>query len=75
MIQDQDLNVLGSPLISLKDLPKFNEFDRVTVRITAIKIQEPRTVSNSKVKQEIMGVLHQLQEYNSTTTKATCDKL
>ena len=54
VIEDQELNVLGSPLISLKDLAKFNEFDRVTVRVTVIEMQEPRTVSNSKVKQDIM---------------------
>ena len=43
----------GSPIVNLADLPNFEDYDRVTVNITVIKVKEPVTVGSGKIcKQE-----------------------
>lgn len=49
-----DMKTVGSPLIQLCDLSNYVEYDKVTVKVKVIKVFDPQTVSNGKIKQEII---------------------
>ena len=45
-----DPKTLGSPIINLNELDTLKEYDRATVKVTALKISDPQTVSTGKIK-------------------------
>ena len=47
-------NTLGSPFVSISELNTMEQYDRVTLQATAIKVKDPITVSTGKQKQEII---------------------
>ena len=48
-----DPKTVGSPIIDLNQLETLQEYDRATVRIKALKVNEPQVVSTGKTKQEV----------------------
>ena len=49
----KDLANIGSKSVSLSDVSKLNRYDRVTVRIQVVKINDPDVVGNGKRKQDV----------------------
>lgn len=49
-----DLKTVGSSIINLSQLNDLHEHERVTVRVTILKVNKPETVSGGKIKQEIL---------------------
>ena len=49
-----DPKTIGSPIINLNQLETLHEYDRATVKITALKVNEPQVVSTGKTKQEVV---------------------
>lgn len=49
-----DVSTIGSDIISLAELPKKSEYDRVTVRIQVTKVEGTEVVGRGKKKQEIV---------------------
>ena len=49
-----NLKTVGSTRIDIGQLSTLNEYDRVTVQITVVKVNEPQEVSGGKHKQEVV---------------------
>ena len=47
-------NTLASPLLSVSNEDTLEEYDRVTVRVAVVKVNEAQHVSKDKVKQEVI---------------------
>ena len=47
-------NTLGNPTLSINQLNTVGEYDRATLRLTALKVKEPMRVSSGKQKQEVL---------------------
>lgn len=48
-----DPTTLGSPFISLNDLPHYSQYDRVTLKARVVSTKPAQSVSTGKMKQEI----------------------
>ena len=49
-----DIKTVGSPIISLSELDKQEEYDRVTVKVKVIKTKDPQQVATGKIKQDVV---------------------
>ena len=54
-LQLPDKATLGSPLLSINELITKKQYDRVTVRITALKVKDVVTVKNKQKQEVIVG--------------------
>ena len=48
-----DIKTCGSALVSLDRISELSEHDRVTVRVTVLKVYEPEKLLNGKIKQDV----------------------
>lgn len=53
LFEVSDISTFGSEKISIRDVPMQHDNNRVTVSVNIIKIDEPKTVGNNKLKQDI----------------------
>ena len=49
-LQLPDRATLGSPFLSINKLNTMNQYDRVTVQVTALKVKDPVTVKTNRNK-------------------------
>ena len=49
-----DRYTLGSPSVSINQLSTLEEYDRATLRVTAVKVKDPVSVTTGRLKQEIV---------------------
>lgn len=48
-----NLKTVGSTMINLSQLHQYAEHDRVTVRVSVLKVNEPQTLNGGKIKQDV----------------------
>ena len=49
-----DPNTLASPILPINEIDTLQEYDRVTIRVTVVRISDPQLLSNGKQKQDVV---------------------
>ena len=50
----EDPNTLASPILPVSQIETLEEYDRVTIKVTVIKVKDAQLVSKGKEKQEVI---------------------